>query len=207
MNLQYLFTTRYDLSPADKIFFNKYKDRPIQSLQIVRTPLDANVGTALNILTLNTWQKAVSESGYDKIFHLFLLIYFTDTSPLILEKNETVRLRPFDFSKDQGPTSGSYTVNYTSNSLTLNQLYQATLDGMGKDIFYTYDAFSNNCQNFVKSILGFNRLLSPQNERFIMQDVQAIVNSLPAYVVPVAGRITKLARKLREIFGKGLTLA
>jgi hypothetical protein len=204
-NLKYLFTTRYDLSPADKKTLQIYGSKPIQSIQIVRMPLDKNVGTALNILTIGTWEKAITSAGYDKIFHLYLQLNFADAPPLIFEKNETVRLRPVDISKDVNPTTESSTIeSYGANTLTVSQLFQTTLGEMGRDQFYTYDAFSLNCQNFVKNVLGANKILTPRNERFIMQDVESIARNLPNYTKPLASRVTTLARKFREIFGRGL---
>jgi hypothetical protein len=174
-------------------------------MSIVRTPLERYVGTALNVLTIGTWEKSVASAGYDKVFHLYLVLNFADAFPIIFEKNETVRLRPFDISKDQGPQTQSSTVEtYGANTLTLYQLFQNTLGEMGRDLFYTYDAFQNNCQNFVKNVLGANKILTPRNEKFIMQDVASIARNLPSYTKPVASRITTLARKFREIFGKGL---
>jgi len=205
LNLKYLFTTRYDLSPSDKKTLQAYGPKPIQSIQIVRTPLEKYVGTALNILTVGTWEKAVASAGYDKIFHLYLVLNFADAFPIVFEKNETVRLRPFDISKDQGPTTESSTVEmYGANTLTLYHLYQNTLGEMGKDQFFIYDSFSLNCQNFIKNVLGANKILTPRNEKFIMQDVDSIARNLPIYTKPVASKITTLARKFREIFGKGL---
>jgi hypothetical protein len=176
-------------------------------LQIVRTPLDKNVGTALNVLTLGQWEKSVAKSGYDKIFHLFLMINLVNGPTLIFEKNETVRFRQVDFNKDvNNKTEMSTVEKYASRKLTVLQLFQNTLDSMGKDLFYTYDAFQNNCQAFVKNILGANGVLTERNLRFIDQDAESIAKSLPSYTKPLASRITTLARKGREILGLGLPI-
>ena len=43
-------------------------------------------------------------------------------------------------------------------NLNLNEMINKTIKYMGDDKFYSYDAFDNNCEKFVKSILQANNL-------------------------------------------------
>jgi hypothetical protein len=204
LNPQYLFKTRYDLSPSDLKIYKKYSNSPIQRITICRTPLDKKIGMALNIITLGQWEKSMAKSSYDTLFHLFMLINLTSGVQLLLERNETVRLRLIKKGDVTPKTETMPVSGYGANSLTLQTLYQTTLSSMGQDLFYTYDAFQNNCQNFILNVLGANNLLTPELNTFILQNIQSIVEDAPKFLPKLANGITTFARKARELFGLGL---
>ena len=206
-NPQYIFNQRFDLSPADKKVYKKYSNSPIQKITICRTPLDKKIGIALNVITLGQWQKAVANSGYDSLFHLFMIITLTNGVKLVFEKNESVRLRLLNPKGDVSSKTETMDVRgYGANSLTLQQLYDNGLASMGRDVFYTYKFDSLNCQHFINSILGASNLLTPELNTFIMQNLESIVNETPSYLRPLGNGITTFARKAREFFGMGLNL-
>ena len=207
LNPRYLFQTRYDLSPADLKVYKKYSNSPIQKITICRTPLDKKLGIALNVITLGQWQRAVANSGYDSLMHLFMVITLTNGVKILFEKNESVRLRLLNPKGDITSKTETMDVRgYGANSLTLQQLYENGLASMGNDVFYTYKFDSLNCQHFINSILGANNLLTEELNTFIMQDLQSIVNETPSYLRPLGNGITTFARKAREFFGMGLNL-
>ena len=77
---------------------------------------------------------------------------------------------------------------------TLALFLHNAINAIGKKDFYHYDAFGgHNCQDFLARLLRASGLLTPEAERFIKQDVEALKARLPGYVPKVAEAITDVA--------------
>lgn len=199
-----LVPIRRSYSPADNAVLDKYGSRPINRMIIGRTPIKKFIGTALNVISLGQWQKAMAKYGYDKLFHLFLLVQVIMPNgalqDLIIEKNETPRIyvAPKSYSDDTEfqPVREAYSGN-------IRTLLDTAKAEMG-DGFWVYDPFTNNCQNFLLHVLGDSGLLNQKNMDFIKQDITSIVDEQPDHVHRVARGVTDLARRLRTVTGRGL---
>ena len=65
---------------------------------------------------------------------------------------------------------------------------------MGKEIFYRYSAYNNNCQTFISNILKANNLLTHELNNFIIQDTQQLFNNLT--------NLRKITNTLTDIGGR-----
>lgn len=199
---------REAFSISDKAFIQEYGNFPINRIKVCRTPLSNIVGKALNYITLGKFERAMAKYGFDALFHLFMLIDIIDTSKdgkivtAILEKNETPRCHLYD---EAMPNSTQCMYVMKRYDGTLNSLIQTTQAEMGRS-FWVYDAFRNNCQDFLLNVLGSNGLLTEALQTFIKQDVSSIVNDMPSYTPGVARHVTDTIRKIRTVFGLGLDL-
>jgi hypothetical protein len=205
-NVSKLIPIRQKFSSTDQAFINRYGRYPINRMMVCRKPIPTYMNSVLNLITFKKWEKAVARYGYDKLFHLYLLIDILDQQTgkiirCILEKNETVRCHEFkDNLKD---TEFSLVEKkYAGNLFSLIGTTQAQ---MGKT-FWTYDAFKNNCQDFILNVLGANDLLTDQLQKFIKQDVDSIAHEIPSYVSPFARAITDTASRFRTITGRGVNV-
>jgi len=196
---------RKAFSKGDSVFISTYGHCIINRITIVREPIKSYVGSALNLITLGKWQKAVAKYGYDKIFHLFALIDVIDTLTgktvsCVYEKNETPRCYKFTSS-----IASDAEIKYVEKQthFSLNEFIMNSKAQMG-DQFWTYDAFKNNCQNFILNSLDANQILTGDMIEFVHQNVDAIVRELPSYTGSIANAITDTARRVRTIFGRGL---
>mgnify|MGYP007090472103 CR=1 FL=1 len=70
---------------------------PVTSLAIGRTPLKSWVNTALNILSAGQWNVVKKQVGYDKLFHLYIII----NNKWLIEKNEVFNVKPYSKSADE----------------------------------------------------------------------------------------------------------
>ena len=61
---------------------------------------------------------------------------------------------------------------------------------MGDNKFYTYSSFTNNCQDWVYSLLKSNNLLTPEIEKFVKQDTGELLKALPEYAETIANATT-----------------
>ena len=60
---------------------------------------------------------------------------------------------------------------FISNTESINVMLKRTMEEMGRN-FFTYSTKDNNCQDFMWRFLDQNHLLTPDNQRFIKQDIE-----------------------------------
>lgn len=199
---------REKFSIGDEAFIQQYGSFPINRIKVCRTPLSNIVGKALNAITIGAYERAMAKYGVDALFHLFMLIDIVDVSKggkiitAILEKNETPRCHLYDEPLSNNTQCVYVMGKYGGN---LKSLIGATQAEMGRT-FWVYNAFTNNCQDFLLNVLGSNGLLTEQLQTFIKQDVSDIVREMPSYTPSIAQHITDTMRKVRTVFGLGLDL-
>jgi hypothetical protein len=194
---------RLDFQPNDRRFLKQNGDKSIHQLTIYRKPIDSKLNAILNVLSLNEWNQAMKEYGYDALFHLYLKIDY-DGGSCKLEKNEVVNIDPWT---KEDEVQAQFMPIILSKHMTIRDLIDYTRRFMGEVKFFTYDSWENNCQVFVISILQANGLLelNPQAYTFIYQEVQDLKRSLSSPVQKLVKRTTDFAHRLNILVkGKGL---
>jgi hypothetical protein len=194
---------RADYPPAVREVLNRYGSGQVYDLLIIREPIKSYVDRALNFITLGKWDEAKRELNYDKIFHLSMIASLAlpngDKVRLKIEKNEVISITPH-FTVQQDAETIDVPVPCC---LTLMEMMTLAQQQQGANFFY-YDAFTNNCQNFLSNILRANGLLTKEVEGFIQQNAEQLLHRLPAYTKPFAGAITNLAGAWnRFLYGQG----
>lgn len=196
---------RKALSPSDQSFMNQFGGRPIVSMSVIRTPIQQYVNVALSAITLGKWKDAIRKYGFDKMFHLGLVGKLDDGTQFITQKNDTVRLRVYS-ETDVNSQTESRSVDLDDKNPTLQSLFDNAQRERG-DQFWVYDAFSNNCQDFIIALLGSSGLLTQSLVDFIKQDVSRMVSDIDKRN-PIASRIvrgvTDISSRLRRLVGRGL---
>lgn len=185
------------LPPPVRKLLTKIGNETINSIEIVRTPISSFVSGFLNVISLGAFNKSLKENGYDKALHLSLFINGTYT----LDKQAVISLVKGNPIKKDSETL-SVTVG---SSITFNELLENTRLLMGDSNFSNYNAKTNNCQNFVMSILKANGLLNDQESAFIKQDAYKIFQKLGWMTEKIANVVTDtgaLADKVIE--GEGV---
>lgn len=144
----------------------KMGDLPIQSAVIVRSPVQSVVQQAINFVSGGEFKKAIADKPYDDIFHL-MIILTVEGKTYSLEKNAIITLRP-----TKGRSGESSPVSVPAG-LTLNQALQKTSEAMG-DLYASYSAKSNNCQDFILAFLKSNGMGDAKDYSFVKQDVSTL---------------------------------
>mmetsp|Transcript_19235 Transcript_19235/g.35383 ORF Transcript_19235/g.35383 Transcript_19235/m.35383 type:complete len:313 (+) Transcript_19235:33-971(+) len=172
------------------------KGETIERMVVVRTPVEAYVGKLMHIVSLGKYRDVISESYYDKMFHLSLLI----NGRYVLQKNEVIALTdPGGPPKSIGKGSEVMRVKIPpceeddATPLTFSLLLERTKQYMGPHAFSDYCAKTNNCQDFILAVLQSNGLAYPHLISFIKQDSENIFNQLPIHTTPVARALTNIA--------------
>ena len=187
-----LFFPPNKLSGNSQKVFNKVKDYTVERLMVNRTPINSIVDKAINALSLGTYNKKKAELGYDKMFHLSLVLY-TNRGRVSIQKNERI-----DVSEGGSGAGESVDISY-DRADTVGSFFGKALNKMGDHRFFQYSAFTNNCQDFVAGLLQANNVLSPEAKNFIKQDAETILKSMPSYIGKIAQGATDLAGKISQV--------
>lgn len=172
-----------------KNFLKKHGEE-ITSLSIGRTPIEKYINVALNAITNNKFNELMKQSGYDKFFHLFLII----NGKYRLEKNQNLTI--YDYKKADKEENQDININ---KKLTINDLINNAAGNSKesqKNLFSNYDPFKNNCQDTLLKILSSSGLLTSGADKFIKQDTSKLISGLSSTVQTGAKTTTDIASGL-----------
>lgn len=169
--------TRTNLKPSVRTILKEIGDQPISQIQVGRKPLNATYQFAVDQLNQVTHHQPTVP--YDKLFHLYLILT-VPKGTYVLEKNEDINMRRYI------PSEGEERIllPIPIEPLSINQMIANTLQKIGKERFFHYNAMSTNCQRFVLDMLQSNNIpLDHQQQEFILQDVSHLLPDLGQKIV------------------------
>lgn len=187
---------------------NKFKNAQIFKMTLVRKPVNSTLINVLNVLSFGLFKKMMKSHSFDEMFHLSLVVTFRSGINLLIEKQAEINIDS-DFEKELTELSEVLPMeSYQANSLTLGQLMENTRKFMGDRKYFDYDAFNNNCQNFILSILNANNLNRPKYQDFIYQDIRELYKELEdkaGYVSTISKFTTRMGKAWNKLTGAGTT--
>jgi hypothetical protein len=196
-------TIRRDYPPNVRAILQQYGNGTIVGLAVRREPIKSFINTALNWITRGSWDKAKREANYDNMFHLGLVVDVElngEVKRFLIEKNEVINITT-SFSQSQDIQM--LIIQPPQPPITLNQMLDSAKNAMGEN-FFLYDAFKNNCQNFIMGLLENSGLMTPTARQFILQPINELIKGLPSYTPIVARALTDIAGVAnRVIYGEG----
>jgi hypothetical protein len=187
-----------DLATVDQRTYNSIKDIPISKIAIVRSPVKSTIVNVLNVISLGQLKTITDKLGYDKLWHLALKLTLNNGKSYRVEKNQNISIKSYS----DYPKTEIFVLSGPKKQVTLGSMMNASLKKEGATRFYEYDAFKNNCQMFVTSLLRSSGLLIPPAAKFISQDSAAIAKGIPGYVAPAAKALTSFAAKADKLVQK-----
>lgn len=195
---------RLGYSPKVREVLKNYGDWNVTGIVVRREPIHKYINMALNVITMGLWSKATKEMAFDKLYHLSMVVSLSKgdrTINLLIEKNEVINMTTNFSTSDK---LSFITVPLGDASLTLNEMLNKTEELYGRDGFFKYDAFTDNCQKFINTILNANGLNTSNISSFIMADVMSLLQKLPSYTKPFAKITTNIAGLANKLLlGKG----
>lgn len=156
--------------------FMRIRDKAIMSFTVCRVPINSMVDKALNLISLGKYDKAKKDLGYDQMYHLFVVCHLRGGETVRIEKLERISI------KMGGVPSGAETVTVPSNQSTVDMMFEKARKSMGDHAFFQYNAFSNNCQDFILGLLSAVGTVPAEARTFIKQNADALIKKLPGYV-------------------------
>ena len=195
----YLAPRLDDYPNSTKEMLRQYGDGIITKATIYRKPIDAYIPVVLNAVSLGKWNQAVKKEGYDKFFHLSLIVEVKG-EVLNVEKLDVVSITK---GASMGDTVETEPVPLEGKEFTLNQLLETARTNVGDKAFFEYDSFRNNCQSFVSYLLKGQGLYGAKQKAFTYQPIQGIVDDMPDYVKKFQRGLTDVSATLKKITGQG----
>jgi len=193
------FTKVNEFNNVSSKTLEEFGNNKILSLQIYRTPISNILNTAMNFISLGKWDQLRKKYGYDKLFHT-ALVADVGGKNIIIEKNEVVNIST---SYKTNSNTQTYPVNLENKEFTLIEMVNKCRERMGDKSFFDYDAFSNNCQVFIKNMLEGMGIYNTQIEKFLFQDLSEIYKQLPSYTSKIAKLITRAGAFVSRLRGDG----
>lgn len=182
-----------DLPAKSQSVYNTYKDALISGITVYRKPVNSTIQAILNF-TSPGLKQAEKKLGYDNIYHLGAVIKIKGGPSLIVEKLQNVRVAR------GGVPSGAESITIPVNKdMTLSDLFTRAIVGLGPQPFYQYNAFSTNCQHFIRNLLAKSGLLTEESRKFIMQDVDQLVKAIPSRVQDATQLVSDFAAVLDRL--------
>jgi len=172
----------------------RYGDSTVREIVVGRTKVLKVVQVLLNAITLGSFNREKQKYGYDDIFHLYAVLVLDNGTKLITERNQRIVLTEDRNNRDSVPDKISIKTN-----IKLNQLFQNAINADG-DKIWRYDSLSNNCQNFITSLLRNSGYLSGEANTFINQKVD---NLLTPTTQNIAQKTTDIASIFENIVKGG----
>jgi len=197
-----LFGAKLSFSNKIKTILGKYGNQKIRAIRIGRRPINTMVEKAFNIISLGKWSKLRDQYYYDRLFHLFLILTLDDGTVVSLEKNSIVNMEENDPRCSMKDVE-CVEIEYPADSLTLDELVRKPLERIGKEKYFVYDPFKQNCQIFIRAVLETFGLYTKKIDDFVYQDITEIVKRLPWYVKYVAKAVTDVDATVSKVTGAG----
>ena len=181
-------------------FFSKYGNNRINKLVIERVPLKETTMNLLNLASGNTTLQRLKQSTYDKLFHLRLLFKLENNKILFVEKNQTLNIDYYENLVNQKGIE-QLEINEITNETLFNFINNGQL--ILKDKYFSYNAKTNNCQDFISALLISNNIVNQEYQNFIKQDVNFIFKNNP-FLKNLINSLTSIGHRVDIIRGNGL---
>lgn len=191
-NLWSALTSNEHLPKKFRQFIKKHGRDKIQSLAMMRAPVAKPGVMAMQLLTLGKWDEFKRRGGVDEVYHTSIII----NGDIVLEKVEKLEGR-VDAGYSKMPGAELYPIP-VKEDITIAEFLEKGRRQMGT-AFYTYNAFTSNCQTWVMSMVSANGLLDAEGRRWIKQDIDQLIKELPALTKIAAVKITDVARDVGNV--------
>ena len=178
-----------DYSTKANKMIEKFGNQPIQRITLVRNPVPEYLIEILNVVSFGDFKKKLKETEYDKLFHL-AIVFDTPKGRVLLEKNEVINITE-TIPNEDGREDRDIPIN---KNLTFKEVLDNTERRLGKDLYYKYSAYDNNCQNFILNLLKANDLGTNEDYEWVKQDTEELFKSNP-FLRKLADGITDLASR------------
>ena len=199
--LKSIITGSYDKFPNKfNMFFSKYGNNRINKLVIERVPLKETTMNLLNLASGNTTLQRLKQSTYDKLFHLRLLFKLENNKILFVEKNQTLNIDYYENLVNQKGIE-QLEINEITNETLFNFINNGQL--ILKDKYFSYNAKTNNCQDFISALLISNNIVNQEYQNFIKQDVNFIFKNNP-FLKNLINSLTSIGHRFDVISGNGM---
>ena len=174
-----------------------YGDQTVIRFDIFREPIQGLIDKLINVLSLGSWASLKKKYDYNEFFHLYSIVTLDTGRTVRVEKNANITITP------DGQGKGEFqNVSLRGKKITLTDLLESTRKRYGNYRFFGYDAFENNCQDFLVKILTSNGIGDTENIAFVKQDIEKLAGELPGFTTKLSSAITGLGSYIEHGIGR-----
>ena len=160
---------------------SKFGANDIIKIQVCRVAVKPLWEKLINAMSFGVLRERMRERDYDKLFHLYVIIHLDNGDRYRIEKNQRMKIiKDPVISERTECLPIDVKINLAEFLVAPEQVDMKNL--------YRYNAFSENCQNYVRRLLNANGIT--QFDDFIMQNVKDLA---PGVVQSIARGITDIA--------------
>lgn len=207
-----------DFSATTAEMLKRYGDFPVLAIQLRRVPIQDVINSALQGLSGGRWEELKAKYGFDKFFHLSMVVTLQGKSraprgapgagrgvlrhpkKLAIEKLNVISVNE---QIETGPGMETLEVGVVE-PFTINSCFAKARAAVGDTRFFSYSGLGgNNCQDFIKMLLQAEGLYSEPVALFVYQDISELVKELPASTLAVAETGNQLHALANKYFGVG----
>ena len=197
-----VFSPRNGYNNKSSSVIKQVGNQKIRNIIVVRAPIEKFIKTALNAITLGKFKESLAKTPYDDLYHLSLNIQIEDNSIITIEKNEVINIQK---GAKTYKNSEKMNVDLKNKDITLNEFLEAGYKNAGNDSkYFQYDAFNNNCQNYIMYLLNGSGLSTPEIKKFVLQDITKLIEETPDYAKKIASLTTDVAGVADKLLGNGM---
>ena len=191
--------TDYDNKTSKTLL--KVGNIPITKLEIYKAPITKIFQQMLNTLSLGKWEEKMKKYGFDKFYHLGLIVTLENGEKYIVEKLDRPSVsQDFDLSK---PDLELMDVPLKGKELTIYKMLEDARKAVGDKTFFEYDSFRNNCQFFVRMLLKNQNLYTDREKDFFFQDISEMIKELPEELDRFQRFATDTTATIAKLTGQG----
>jgi hypothetical protein len=170
----------------------------ISNIQLCKEVVSENTEFLLKALAgSKTWEDAKRKHGFDRFYHLFMIVTMENGSRLHIEKNEIMRI-----SSQPRPCPDALDLGAPTTPITVSEMLDRTKQRIGDREFFTYDPLGNNCQNFINQLLRTLGLWNQTSSSFVFQDIKGLRDELPSYTRTLAKGLTDIGAFVNTAYQK-----
>lgn len=196
-----VFTPRDHYNNTSRRTLEAFGDATITGITLSRAPIPSVFRKVMNMISFGKFEEALKRYGYDRIFHLSMLVDVEKDGihrRIVIEKNAVINVNP----AIRNEANAEYFRIPVTTPITLSTLMNKTQALMG-NMFFPYDAFHNNCQDFIKSILQANNMLSQSALSWLYQNMAEVRKEISGVTKAITNGITHVGAVADRILGNG----
>ena len=193
---------RFDYQPAIRKLLDEIKDINVIGITIYREPIKQAVNILANIVSLGEIDKYKDKYNIDDMFHLYAIATLSNNTYIRFEKNSEIDIQRVN-NLPNLEEKYKFVCKMPNTNTSLPTMLTKTLNTIGQDRFFKYDALNNNCQSFIYNVLSTNNYnrLNPTMKTFVIQDLSELVKSINPTSQKVMNTITDLGKRAQILIG------
>lgn len=188
-----------EYNESSKKMLDKYGEMRINNIYLVRQPIEK---FSLMMGDLLTFYKYTNKLKKTLPRHSYILIELKmknkSLKTLAIEKNNYIKITG-DYEVKETQERIKLRLSKDVKNMTLNKILEETKDRMGKEKYFNWHIYRNNCHNITKEILKTIKLYTKKNKDFIRDTYES--EMIPEFNLHLINSLQNLYNIVETLLG------